>query len=144
TDTTLSRDYFPGLTYANLETLSLAGDPNSDSAYNINSTGAAVHITDAGGNDYFNVGTGNLDFLPGAVSIDAGPGYDTINVNDDAVPYSDPYTINGTTFTRMIFGGLTYANTEALVINGEGGDNVYNATGVLTSFYINEQFGTNT
>ena len=88
-----------------------------------------VKIFAGGGNDTITIGNGNLDFLPYAVSVDGQGGTDKLNVNDQTAPYSDAYTITGTSVGRTFFGGLTYGGIEGLTLNAEAGNNTINVNG---------------
>ena len=127
TSTTLSRIIFGGLSYSGIEGLTLNAETGNNTI-NINSTAAGVPVTvNAGlGNDTINVGNGNLDNLPGAVTVNGQGGVDTVNVNDDKAPFSDTYTITSTTLSRIIFGGLSYSGIEGLTLNAETGNNTIN------------------
>ena len=127
TSTTLSRIIFGGLTYSGIEGLTLNAE-TGDNTININSTAFGVPVTvNAGlGNDTINVGNGNLDNLPGAVTVNGQGGVDTVNVNDQTAPFSDTYTITSTTLSRIIFGGLSYSGIEGLTLNAETGNNTIN------------------
>jgi hypothetical protein len=133
TSSTLSRIAFT-LNYLNLESLALSSETGSN-LYNINSTslGTTLSITDNGGIDVFNVGAGNLDNLPGPVVINAGALVDSINVNDNGASFSDTYTINATSITRIIFGGLTFANAENVTLNAETGSNSITINGMSST-----------
>src|SRR4051794_25826424 len=85
-----------------------------------------VKIFSGAGNDAINVGNGNLDFLPYAVIVNGGAGSDKVVINDQAVSFSDAYTITGSTLARPLFGGLTYGTVEGLTLNAEAGNNTIN------------------
>jgi hypothetical protein len=129
TNSSLERVVFGGLIYdASVESVNLNAETGNNTV-NINSTAAGVTLTvNAGaGNDTINVGNGSLDSLRGAVTVHGGPDTDLVNVNDQADPFNDTYTITGTTLTRPLFGGLTYgASVEGLTLNAEAGDNTVN------------------
>ncbi len=141
TDSTVGRDFWNGLTYHAIENLTLHGETGNNT-YNINSAGDALSLAisdTGGGNDTFNVGAGNLDYL-GSVLIDAGSGgSDQIFVKDDAETYSDTYTITSTTLARNFFAGLTYANAESIQLNAEHGANTIdiNSTSCVLHLYAN-------
>jgi Ca2+-binding RTX toxin-like protein len=124
TGTTVSRIYFGGLTYGGIEGLTLTAEAGNNSI-TINSTAWGVPVTvNAGlGNDTVTVGNGNLDLLPGAVIVNGQGGTDKVTVNDQTAPYSDAYTITGTTVSRIYFGGLTYSGIEGLLLTAETGNN---------------------
>src|SRR5262245_13604324 len=65
---------------------------------------------------------GMSDSSLGAVTVDGGPGSDTVIVNDGGAG-SDAYTLTATALTRAGFGGLTYADIETLTLLAETGDN---------------------
>ena len=79
---------------------------------------------------------GNLDFIQGPVSFDGGTGSDQIVIYDTAATFNDTYTLTPTTLSRVVFGGLTYAGTEALFLNGETGNNTFNVTGVASGVAV--------
>src|SRR5262249_47798608 len=112
TSTTLSRIFFGGVTHFTPQAFPLQSE-NRINTININSTNGptAYVINGDDGGDTINVGAGNLDALPGPVTVNGGNGTDAIVVNDQA-PFGDGYTITSTTLTRVIFGGLTYGTAE--------------------------------
>jgi hypothetical protein len=132
TASTVSRFLFGGLTYSNVESLVISGEAGNNT-YNISSTSAAVRVDDGVGNNTFNVGTGNLDALQGALTINAGVGVDVLNVNDSAVAHGDTYTITATTLARNNFGGLTYGGADVMYLYGQTGANIYNINSTATA-----------
>src|SRR5262249_7376448 len=77
--TTLTRDYFGGLTYAGIAGLTLTAEAGSNtvSIYRT-AAGTPVTVNAGAGNDTVNIGFGNLDTLPGAVTVNGQAGTDTV------------------------------------------------------------------
>src|SRR5262249_44485944 len=67
-------------------------------------------------------------------------------LSDNAVSFSDTYTVSNTTVTRPFFGGLTYGTIENLNLNAENGDNTIwvVATAAGTATTINAGAGIDT
>jgi Ca2+-binding RTX toxin-like protein len=85
---------------------------------------APVTINAGDGDDTITVGSGDLDLLEGAVTVNGENDTDKVIVNDQTAGYSDYYTLTGTTVTRDRFGGLTYGTAEGLTLNAESGSNI--------------------
>jgi hypothetical protein len=85
-----------------------------------------VEIFSRANNDTITIGSGNLDLLPYAVTVDGGTGTDTMTVNDQVAAFSDTYTVTSTMLTRVVFGGLTYGTVEGMTLNAEAGSNTIN------------------
>jgi hypothetical protein len=108
-----------------------------------------VTINDDAGSDTVNVGdpglANGLDNLPGHVTVNGG-GSSHVNVNDQAAPFSDAYTLTSSTLSRIIFGGLTYSGLSGLTLNAETGSNTITvvSTSPSTPVTINGDGGTDT
>jgi hypothetical protein len=115
------------------------GNPNS-------SLNVPVTVNGGAGNDTFNVGAGNLDYLADGVTVNGGGGSNTVIVNDKSAPYTDTYTITGSTISRPFFGGLTYNGVQAVTLNGESGGNTYNVSDTAsgTTYTLNGGAGSDT
>src|SRR5206468_7136581 len=102
-------------TYGTTESVVLNAE-TGDNTFTINSTasGTTVTINANDGNDSATLGaaTADLDSLTGPVVFDGGTGGDSIVVQDTATPFSDAYTINSNSISRVVFGGLTFSTTE--------------------------------
>ncbi len=85
-----------------------------------------VQILAGDGNDTITIGSGDLDLLKYAVSVDGQGGADRVIVNDQANVFGDTYTVNYASVDRYVFGGLTYTDIEALTLNAEAGNNTIN------------------
>jgi Ca2+-binding RTX toxin-like protein len=109
TDTSLTR-YVNGFTYSAIQSLAL----------NAGSGSSPINVSPAGN---------FLDHMTAHLSIDGGPGSDTLTVNDQGDIYSDSYTITGQTLARTYWTGLNYTNVEALTLNAGSGSNVLNVQG---------------
>jgi Ca2+-binding RTX toxin-like protein len=125
---------FGGLNYTAIEGLTINAGSGNDTV-NVNSTAATTPLTvnAGGGNDVVNIGTGDLDSVQGAVTVNGQDGTDAVNLMDQTAPFNDTYNITNTTVSRMFatggqtpFGGLTYGSIEALTLNAETGDNIIN------------------
>jgi Ca2+-binding RTX toxin-like protein len=140
TATTLSRPFAALMTYQTMEGVSLNAQSGNNIVH-VQSTAAATPLTvnANGGNDTINVGTGNLDSLPGAVAVNGGAGTDNVNVQDHTANFSDTYSISSTLVDRNIFGGMNYATVEGLILNAQPGSNMFNisSTSASTSTMIN-------
>src|SRR5262249_8649215 len=95
---------------------------------NVNSTSAGMPLTvNAGaGNDTINVGSGNLDLLPGALILNGQAGTDKVNVNDAGPAFSDSNTVAYAQLARPFFGGLSKGTVEGMMLNAESGNNTIN------------------
>ena len=84
------------------------------------------------GNDTFtlNEGTGAQPIGP-AISVDEGTGNNILIVNGTAG--ADNFTITATTVSLAGAGTLTYANVQALFVNGLGGNDTFAMTGINPS-----------
>ena len=101
-------------------------------------------INESSGNDSVNISPFGqfLDQIQGNVKVNGGSGYDTLTIadtgggsgldffgvtvtydgsgtnsvllDDSTAPFSDTYDITSSTFSRSIFGGLTYSNVASL------------------------------
>jgi hypothetical protein len=82
-----------------------------------------------------NVGTGNLDYLPGSIDVTTqagGAAY--VNVLDQFAAFNDTYTLTTTqyasTLARYRFGGLSYwGNVRGVTLNAETGNNEFDIYG---------------
>ncbi|HYO10425.1 MAG TPA: hypothetical protein VER17_15760 [Tepidisphaeraceae bacterium] len=144
---TVSRSGFGGASHSATESVFLYGQSNANT-FNVTSTAAATRysLSGFGGNDTYNVGTGNLDALVGRVDIDGGSGTDLITLNDAGVSFNDNYTINSTQVLRVVFGGLTYQAVEGVTLNAQSGNNpvTLSSTAAGTPVTINGNDGHDT
>ncbi|HYO11070.1 MAG TPA: pre-peptidase C-terminal domain-containing protein [Tepidisphaeraceae bacterium] len=120
--------------YAGIEAVLVNGLGGADT-FTVSATAASAPVTLAGGdgNDAFNIGTGSLDSLLGAVTVNGGSDADTVNVNDAGFVSGEPYTVTATTVDRPFFSILNYAAAEALVLNAQGGNNDITLTGTAAT-----------
>jgi hypothetical protein len=140
TNSTFSRDSFPGATYVNAELPDLFAE-SGNNTINVNSTanGTDWLINAGNGNDVLNWGAGNLDSMLGTASFDGQAGIDSVNVLDQGVNFSDDYTITSTTVARDFAATLTYLNAEGLTVACDTGNNTINvnSAGDPTSILAN-------
>jgi murein DD-endopeptidase MepM/ murein hydrolase activator NlpD len=109
---------FPGLTYSSSEVVRVNTNDLA-SIFTVNSTISTTvdyQINAGGGNDTLNVGSGDIGFLDGDVTFDGEAGTDRITVNDSTSGNVSDWTIESTEIARAGFGGMTYANAEALTV----------------------------
>jgi hypothetical protein len=139
----VARTGFGGLTYQGIAAVSITG-ATGNNTYNLNATVGTWNITDNGGDDTFNLGTGTMDRLGGSITLNGGTGSDGINLQDYSVAHADTYNILPTTIDRN-FTHVTYSNFESVVVYGEPGDNVYNiATSTFVPVYLFDTSGSDT
>jgi hypothetical protein len=135
------------MTATGLNTLLIDAGADTD-LVNVLQTAANVPLTVNGGdgNDVINIGNGNLDLIRSLVTVHGGNGTDVVNLLDNLAPYNDTYTITSTTVSRPFFGGLSYDTLEALTLQGESGNNLFNITSTLaaTPVFVNAGAGNDT
>jgi hypothetical protein len=149
TSSNISRTAWSGISYSNVATISLYGS-SGNNPFNVNSTASGVTylLEGRGGNDTFNIGNGDLDWLSGAVTVFGGDGTDSIVINDTTNTWGDTFTITSTTVNRDAWGGgLSYTSTtEGLTINAGSGNSAFNvnSTASTTPVTINAGGGNDT
>jgi hypothetical protein len=132
-----------------IESVTMNGSNNAD-LYEVLATATGVPLTVNGGNgsDQFQlgaIGNGNLNSLPGALTLQGQAGTDTVTLHDSGSTVSDNYTITETALTHPTFGGLTYAGMEGVNLNASSGANVIDArAGFLCPVTLNAGAGTDT
>jgi murein DD-endopeptidase MepM/ murein hydrolase activator NlpD len=113
---------FGGLTYHGTESLTLNAN-DSDNDINLNGgltlTPTAWTINAGGGWDQINVGSTSVSSIDGAVVVNGGAGLDFISVNDQNSIATDAWTIDSNNALRAGFGGLTYGTIEGLTLNAQ-------------------------
>jgi hypothetical protein len=147
TATSVYRPYFCGLTYSNVQNITLDAETGSPTI-DVNSTasGSDLSINCGGGNDAINIGNGSLDNIAGAVTVDGGSGTTALVLDDSTANFNDTYTITATTVTRPFFGRLTYSHLAGLTLDTETGDNIIdvNSTASGTGLFVNSNAGNDT
>jgi hypothetical protein len=104
------------LSYQNIQSLNLFTGAGPDTVC-IESTaaGTAVSVWTGDGNDTITIGLRGwgLSQIRGPVSVDAGSGFDRLNVNDQDYDFGDTYTI---TNTQVLWRGpaINFSGVEAL------------------------------
>jgi hypothetical protein len=138
TASTMTRTASAVITYGGLSAVTLDGGKGIET-YNVNGTGTPLTLNAGIGNDTVWLGTGNLDTLPGHVTVNGQGGTDWVYLQDQGVSFNDTYAISSTTVTRPFFGGLTYGGVEFLTLTAENGNNIINvgATAYGTTTSIN-------
>jgi hypothetical protein len=118
----VSRNGFAGLFFGNVQSLELDGATGGD-VYNVNSTSVPTTITSGGGQDTFNLGTGDLGALPGPVTIhDKGAAGLVLN---DQNAGTTTYTVAFGSVTRNGFGGVNYDGVGSLTVDGSNNADAY-------------------
>jgi hypothetical protein len=143
TSNSIDRPFFGIINYAGVESATLNAG-SAGSAFAVNSTLATTPLTlNAGdGNDVITLGAGNLDALPGAVTVNGEAGAaDSIVINDSGNNFNDTYTVTYFQVMRTIFGGLEYGTVEGLTLNAEFGDNTINVHSSLAACPISVNAG---
>ncbi len=95
-------------------------------------SGIPLTVNGEGGDDTV-VGTGDLDFVKGAVTVNGSAGTDKVVLQDGSASFGDTYAITASTVSRNFFGGLTYAGIEGLTLNAETGNNAINVTSTASA-----------
>jgi hypothetical protein len=98
----------------------------------------SLAITDNGGNQ-------GLDFYSGvAISFDGGTGANSVFLDDSTASFSDTYTITSSSVSRVVFGGLTYSNTQNVTLDMENGNDTVNIESTSAAVTVNMGSGTDT
>jgi hypothetical protein len=134
--------------WASIGTITIYGFSGND-VINIETTpfGEPVTINTGSGNDTINIAPTSkfLDNIQGAITINGQGGTIALNEFDQNDPFSDTYTITGSTTTRSASAVITYNSVQSVVINGGTGNVLYNVeshgAGTLT---INGNTGNDT
>src|SRR5262249_46022145 len=95
-------------------------------------TGGQILANLYGGNDNFTVNEGTQPVGPNVV-VDGGNGADNNNTNSltiNGTPNKDAFTISSTTVGLAGAGSINYSNFQALAVNGLGGDDTFDMTGI--------------
>src|SRR5262249_22382074 len=86
--------------------------------------GTGVTVNAGGGSDTVNVGGGNsLSGIQGALTVNGQLGTNTLNLNDQADPGAQTYTLSATTLARSGAAAVTYGTFTSLVLNASSGGN---------------------
>jgi hypothetical protein len=131
------------LEFANFEVLN--GGSEED-IFDVITLAVATALNGNGGDDRFNIATGDLDTVMAKVTITGGTGDDRILLDDDGTADPVRYLIDATSATSKdqdcldrAFKGITYdASVEALTVNGTQGANEFIvAPSATTELFIN-------
>jgi acrosin len=112
------------------------GGHGNDTVY-VESTTAPLTINLSNGTDNVTISGAahNLNNIQGAVTIHAGPGFDTLNVDDQANSASEPFTMTASAVSRMGSALITYGpGINHVFISGGSGNNTYNVSGTEAVF----------
>jgi Ca2+-binding RTX toxin-like protein len=107
-------------------------------------TGTPITVNAGAGNDVINLGTGDLNRLTGAVTINGQGGTDTVTFQDSANTSSDTYIVTASTISRPVFGGATFNDVDRVVLNAEAGDNTFDILSDGPALTINAGPGNDT
>jgi hypothetical protein len=141
TSSTVKRLGFSGLSYSGVGELTLAG--KSDSTYDVLSTARQCQygLLPGHGLNTYNLGTGNLDALPGSVAILHDPGPDStpdqVILHDEACPTDQTYDIESFLSITFRRGGfqLDVINNNTVTIDAGPGNDTFDVAlpvGVVT------------
>jgi hypothetical protein len=119
----------PFLCYNNVQSIDLTSSRHAD-AFDVLSTSSALILYGLGGNDTFNIGSGDLASLQGPVWItDFGGGLTGVTVNDQNAPAGQTYTIGLTSVMRNGLPAINFSGIDTLVLNAgnqtTGGNNTF-------------------
>ena len=128
TSSSVTASGFGGLTYQNVQFLTLDGAPGS--TYTVDSTSASttLYLNGSGTLNTYEIGDGNLNNLPGPVEVN-GAGADSEDLVE-LFDYSDStaqtyiFASNCVSATGA-FGGLTYSNVGSIFLSGGSGADTY-------------------
>jgi hypothetical protein len=113
----------------------VAGGAGTDTT-NVEKTIAAAPVTlDLGNdNDTVNVSPAarNLGNIQGSLTVNGGPGADTLTIHDDAANDNISYTLNGSTLARNGAASISYSSIQQVIIDGGAGDNSYTVLNTAT------------
>jgi hypothetical protein len=145
TASTMTRTASAVITDFAMSAVTLDGGKGAET-YDVNGTGAPLTLNAGIGNDTVYLGTGDLDYLAGHVTVNGQGGSDSVYLQDQGVSYNDTYAVSSTTVTRAYFGGLTYGGIASLTLDAENGNNVINVGGTAygTTTFINAGSGSDT
>ena len=132
TATTVSRSNAAKVTYSDLVGVSLNVDGSRGDTYNVATPYVTpVTLTAGNGENIFNISPidHSLDNIQGALTIVSGGGDDTMNVDDQADPFLDTYTVTTSTVGRNNTAPITYSNVELVALNGGSGGETYSIEG---------------
>ena len=122
-------EVFPTLTYNGIDALSLQAS-GFNNTINVNSVPANtdLFLYGNGGNDSFNLGSGNLDqiLLGSTATIIGGAGTNSAVINDSIDSGADAYTLTNAAFTKSGIGTIEYSGISSLTINAGTGSNTIN------------------
>jgi Ca2+-binding RTX toxin-like protein len=127
------------INYFNTEQLFVNGGPSANTVSIASTSSAAKHTTvfAGNGNDVINVGQGvpgaaRLDFIQGQITIDGGPGFNFLTLDDRGNSANFSYTIDSGDVVR---GGLpvpiNYMNIASVTLDAGSGANPINVNGLL-------------
>lgn len=130
---------FGGLTYSNLQSLTIEGSMARDT-FNVDSTSLPLDLEANGDTDQpstFNIGEGNLNQLQGAVTVNGNSNGSVVTLDDHLSIFSGTYTLGNDTVTRVGFAGLTCFGVSQLTLHGSIGADSFDidATSVSTIVY---------
>jgi hypothetical protein len=142
TSSTVSRVVFGGLTYSNVQSVTLDMENGNDTV-NIESTSAAVTVNMGSGTDTVNIAPSSqfLDNIQGDVFVNGGSGFDTLNIADQNDPFSDTWTISGSSITRTAAATIFYNLQNIVTITGGTGNLTYNIQSTEAGFSTNLNTG---
>jgi hypothetical protein len=114
--------------------------------FNVNRVDAARTLEGQGGNDFFDIGNGDLANIQAALTVLSGAGNnDRIRIDDDGNAASVDYNVTPTMVTSSPrgnaanrgFAGITYdGSTESLELFGTNSANTFDVTPSLTTAFI--------
>jgi hypothetical protein len=97
-------------------------------------SGIRLTVEAGGGDDTVHLGRasedgvplGNLDEITGTVSVEGGPGNNTLSIHDPINPSPDLHVFSGHSYSRDRFAGVTYADVHRLRLAAGTGGNRFN------------------
>src|SRR5262249_43048901 len=88
TSSTVKRDGSALITYSGLQTVTVNGGGGREN-YNVTSSGTPLTIKAGGGDNTVELGTGNLDDLPGPITVNGQGGTVTVGLDDHGAPFNE-------------------------------------------------------
>lgn len=118
TNKTFDKTSFGLINYDTIEFFNVAAGSGNNNI-DIDSTGAVTFVDGGSGKDVFNVSTGNISTLLGALTVSGGADSDTMLVRDSNFALSTTYTVSDTTVNRPFSAGITYTGLEGVTLSSQ-------------------------
>jgi hypothetical protein len=155
TSTSVTRNGFGGLTYADVQSITVDG-ANDGSDYSVNSTSVATTLNSGGDNSNFIIGgAGTLDPITSPVTVNGNGVNNTVALDDEAANFQGIYAITSNGVSRTSFawlaGGhaplaalLNCNNVRSLDLTGSAGGDKFNVSGTSAQTILDARGGSST